>query len=107
MGEDPGDVADELRSHGISIIAIGGGGYKKNKRKLNRLGGGSDLAFQVDSFEELKDFHRKVKITERTCSECEFPLVSFLLFTCCTQFGKKRAILTYYSVKYEGGSLQL
>ena len=64
--EVPGDVADELRRSGISIIVVGIGSGT-NQAELNHMAGGADNAFSAASFHELIGGEFIKKLTEKSC----------------------------------------
>ena len=65
--EDPGDIADELRSSGIRMLVIGiGSGI--NQTELNHIAGGDKFSFSAASFEELISSEFVKEIVEGSCN---------------------------------------
>ena len=64
--EDPGDIADELRQSGISVIVIGIG-PGTNQTELNHMAGGPDNAFSAASFDELIGGGFIKQLTDKSC----------------------------------------
>ena len=64
--EDPGDIADELRKSGITVIVVGIGSGTDPK-ELAHMAGGADNAFSAASFDELVsgEFHKQLQ--KKTC----------------------------------------
>ena len=82
--EDPGDIADELRKDGVSVIVVGiGRGVKQTE--LDHMAGSKDNSFSAASFDELIGGDFIKQLTEKSC-----------------EVGKKRSILISCLFVYEG-----
>ena len=72
---DPALVADMIRTSGIEVIVIGIG-RGPDKAELDRIAGGDDKGYRVDSFDALIRRGFVDKITERTC----IPATGFFIY---------------------------
>jgi len=70
--EDPGDISDELRASGITIIVVGIGSGT-DKKELDDMAGGKDKAFSAASFDELVDGDFIEKLTYKSCEAGKKP----------------------------------
>ena len=66
--EDPGVIAEELRSDGIILIVVGIGSGT-NQTELNNIAGGEENAFSAKSFDELVGGEFISTLTEKSCEE--------------------------------------
>ena len=66
--EDPGDISNELRNSGITLIVVGIGSGT-NATELAHMAGGADNAFSAASFDELIGGDFIKQLTDKSCQE--------------------------------------
>ena len=64
--EDPGDISNELRQAGVTVLVVGIGSGT-NQTELDHMAGGADNAFSAASFDELIGGEFINTLTERSC----------------------------------------
>lgn len=67
--EDPGDIAEELRTRGGVTLIVVGIGAGVNQTELDHMAGGKDNAFSAASFDELVGGDFIQQLTEKSCEE--------------------------------------
>ena len=64
--EDPGDISNELRNSGITLIVVGIGSGT-NATELAHMAGGADNAFSAASFDELIGGDFIKQLSDKSC----------------------------------------
>lgn len=82
--EDPGNITDEMRAAGISIIVVGIG-MGTDPKELDHMAGGDGQSFRAESFDALSEILEGDFIEDIKAKSCptESKLNTSAVFWCC------------------------